>query len=55
MCTYALWKQIQELAKQLTLNHGSGLQALREELVNEKQTLQEARQVHRPVVLLRHL
>ena len=34
---------IQELAKRPALSQGSGLQALREELVNEKQALQEAR------------
>jgi len=33
---------IQELAKQPTLSQGSGMQALHEELVNEKQVLQEA-------------
>ena len=32
---------IQELAKQPTLSQGSGMQALHEELVNEKQVLQE--------------
>jgi len=33
---------IQELAKQPTLSQGLGMQALHEELVNEKQVLQEA-------------
>jgi hypothetical protein len=34
---------IQELAKRPALIQGSGLQALREDLANEKQALQEAR------------
>jgi hypothetical protein len=39
----ALEVEVQELAKRPALSQGSGLQALREELVNEKQALQEAR------------
>ena len=39
----ALETDIQELAKRPALSQGSGLQALREELANEKQALQEAR------------
>jgi hypothetical protein len=35
--------EIQELAKRPVLEHGSGLQALRNELSNEKDALQEAR------------
>jgi mitotic spindle assembly checkpoint protein MAD1 len=38
-----LEREIQELAKRPVLDQGSGLQALREELANEKHTLQEAR------------
>jgi hypothetical protein len=39
----ALETEIQELAKRPVLDHGSGLQALRDELSNEKNALQEAR------------
>jgi hypothetical protein len=39
----ALETEVQELAKRPVLDQGSGLQALREELANEKHTLQEAR------------
>ena len=39
----ALETDIQELAKRPALGQGDGLQALREELANEKQALQEAR------------
>ena len=39
----ALETEIQELAKRPVLDQGSSLQALREELANEKHTLQEAR------------
>ncbi|KAH9981796.1 spindle assembly checkpoint component Mad1 [Russula compacta] len=39
----ALETEVQELAKRPVLNHSSGLQALRDELANEKQALQEAR------------
>lgn len=39
----ALETEIQELAKRPVLDHGSGLQALRDELSNEKYALQEAR------------
>jgi hypothetical protein len=39
----ALETEIQELAKRPALSQGSGLQALREELANEKHALQEAR------------
>ena len=39
----ALETEIQELAKRPVLDQGSGLQGLREELANEKHTLQEAR------------
>lgn len=39
----ALETDIQELAKRPALSQGSGLQAMREELANEKQALQEAR------------
>jgi len=39
----ALETDIQELAKRPALSQGPGLQALREELANEKQALQEAR------------
>ena len=35
--------EIEELAKRPVLDHGSGLQALRNELSNEKNALQEAR------------
>lgn len=38
----ALEAEVQELAKRPALSQGSGLQALREELVNKKQTLREA-------------
>jgi len=38
----ALETDIQELAKRPTLSQRSGLQALHEELANEKQALQEA-------------
>ena len=39
----ALDTEAQELAKRPVLDQSSGLQALREELANEKQALQEAR------------
>lgn len=39
----ALETEIQELAKRPVLDHSSGLQALRDELSNEKNALQEAR------------
>ena len=39
----ALETEIRELAKRPVLDHGSGLQALRDELSNEKHALQEAR------------
>jgi hypothetical protein len=39
----ALETEIQELAKRPVLDQGSGLQALRDELSNEKNALQEAR------------
>jgi hypothetical protein len=39
----ALEAEIQELAKRPVLDHSSGLQALRDELSNEKHALQEAR------------
>ncbi|KAI9510349.1 MAD-domain-containing protein [Russula earlei] len=39
---YALETEIQELAKRPALEHSSGLQALRDELANEKNALQEA-------------
>ncbi|KAI9452687.1 MAD-domain-containing protein [Lactarius psammicola] len=39
----ALETEIQELAKRPALNQGAGLQALRDELANEKHALQEAR------------
>lgn len=39
----ALEAEIQELAKRPVLEHGSGLQALRDELANERLALQEAR------------
>lgn len=39
----ALETEIQELAKRPALDHGSGLQALRDELSNEKNALQDAR------------
>ena len=39
----ALETQVEELAKRPALEHGSGLQALRDELANEKHALQEAR------------
>ena len=39
----ALETEIQELAKRPVLEHGSGLQALRDELANERLALQEAR------------
>ena len=39
---YALEAEIQELAKWPVLDQGSGLQALRDELSNEKDALQEA-------------
>ncbi|KAI9432361.1 spindle assembly checkpoint component Mad1 [Lactarius indigo] len=40
---HALETEIQELAKRPALNQGTGLQALRDELANEKRALQEAR------------
>jgi hypothetical protein len=40
---HTLETEIQELAKRPALNQGSGLQALRDELANEKLALQEAR------------
>ncbi|KAI9432343.1 mitotic checkpoint protein-domain-containing protein [Lactarius indigo] len=40
---HALETEIQELAKRPALNQGTGLQALRDELANEKHALQEAR------------
>lgn len=39
----ALETEVQELAKRPALDQGSGLQALRDELSNEKNALQEAR------------
>jgi predicted RNase H-like nuclease (RuvC/YqgF family) len=39
----ALETEIQELAKRPVLEYGSGLQALRDELANERLALQEAR------------
>lgn len=39
----ALEMEIQELAKRPVLDHGSGLQALRDELSDKKNALQEAR------------
>jgi predicted RNase H-like nuclease (RuvC/YqgF family) len=48
----ALETEIQELAKRPVLDQGSGLQALREELANEKHALQEA---HRSTLLCRLL
>ncbi|KAH8978120.1 MAD-domain-containing protein [Lactarius hatsudake] len=41
--TRALETEIQELAKRPALNQGTGLQALRDDLTNEKHALQEAR------------
>lgn len=40
---HTLETEIQELSKRPALNQGSGLQALREELADEKLALQEAR------------
>ena len=40
---HTLEAEIQELAKRPALNQGSGLQALRDELADEKLALQEAR------------
>jgi hypothetical protein len=48
----ALETEIQELAKRPVLGHGSGLQALRDELSNEKHALQEARRGTSPTVCL---
>ena len=48
----ALETEIQELAKRPVLGHGSGLQALRDELSNEKHALQEARRGTSPTVRL---
>jgi DNA repair exonuclease SbcCD ATPase subunit len=39
----SLETEVQELAKRPVLSQGSGLQALREELANEKHALQEVR------------
>jgi hypothetical protein len=39
----ALETEVQELAKRPVLDQGSGLQALRDELSNEKNALHEAR------------
>ncbi|KAH9021777.1 MAD-domain-containing protein [Lactarius pseudohatsudake] len=44
--TRALETEIQELAKRPALNQGTGLQALRDDLTNEKHALQEARRPH---------
>ena len=41
--TCELETEVQELAKRPVLNHGSSLQALRDELANEKQAPKEAR------------
>ena len=41
--TRALETEVEELAKRPVLDHGSGLQALREELANEKHAVKEAR------------
>jgi hypothetical protein len=40
---HSLETEVQELEKRPAVKEGSGLLALREELVNEKQELQEAR------------
>ena len=40
---HTLEAEIQELAKRPALEQGAGLQALRDELTNEKHALQEAR------------
>ena len=47
--------EIQELAKRPVLDQGSGLQALRDELSNEKNALQEARRGMSPNPLVSNL
>ena len=53
--THSLDTEVQELAKRPVLYQGSGLQAWREKLVNEKHALQEAhRGTSRVVFSLHH-